>query len=126
VENNMTDTTKLTDGSLIGADKVNGTDVYNLEGDKLGEVEEVMLDKVSGQVAYAVLSFGGFLGIGHKHYPLPWSTVKYDTSKGGYVINMDKDKLEKAPSIDRDTDFTWTPEYGRGIDRYYGTTPMWM
>jgi len=122
----MTDTTKLTDGSLIGADKVNGTDVYNFEGDKLGEVEEVMLDKVSGQVAYAVLSFGGFLGVGHKHYPLPWSTLKYDTSRGGYVINMDKEKLENAPSIDRDTDFTWTPEYGRGIDRYYGTTPMWM
>jgi len=122
----MTDITKLTDGSLIGAEKVNGTDVYNLEGDKLGEVEELMLDKITGQVAYAVLSFGGFLGIGHKHYPLPWSVLKYDTSQGGYVINLDKDKLKDAPSIDPDAEFAWTADYGRGVDRYYGTTSMWM
>jgi len=122
----MTDITKLTDGSLIAAEKVNGTEVYNLEGDKLGEVEDVMIDKISGQVAYAVLSFGGFLGMGDKHYPLPWSTLKYDTQKGGYVINLDKDKLKNAPSIDRDSDFAWTADYGRGVDRYYGTTSMWM
>ncbi len=123
----MTDTTKLTDGSLIAADKVNGTDVYNLQGDKLGEVEDIMLDKISGQVAYAVLSFGGFLGLGHKHYPLPWSTLTYDTRKGGYVVNIDKKLLESAPSIDRDDDdFAWTADYGRGVDRYYGTPSMWM
>ena len=122
----MTDTTKLTDGSLIAAEKVNGTDVYNLEGEKLCEVEDIMLDKISGQVAYAVLSFGGFLGMGEKQYPLPWSVLKYDTHKGGYVINMDKDLLKDAPSIDRDTDFTWTADYGRGVDRYCGTTSMWM
>jgi len=123
----MTDETKLTDGSLIGADKVNGTDVYNLEGDKLGEVEEIMLDKITGQVAYAVLSFGGFLGMGHKHYPLPWSQLRYDTRKGGYVVNIDKEKLKDAPSIDRDTrDFMWTPDYGRGVDKYYGVPSIWM
>jgi hypothetical protein len=123
----MTDETKLTDGSLIGADKVNGTDVYNLEGDKLGEVEEIMLDKINGQVAYAVLSFGGFLGMGHKHYPLPWSQLRYDTRKGGYVVNIDKEKLKDAPSIDRDTrDFMWTPDYGRGVDKYYGVPSIWM
>jgi len=122
----MTDATKLTDGSLIAAEKVNGTDVYNLEGDKLGEVEDIMLDKISGQVAYAVLSFGGFLGMGHKHYPLPRSVLSYDTKKGGYVINLDKDLLKNGPSIDSDTEFTWTPDYGRGVDRYYGTTSMWM
>jgi sporulation protein YlmC with PRC-barrel domain len=123
----MTDTTKLTDGSLIAAEKVNGTDVYNTQGDKLGEVEDIMLDKISGQVAYAVLSFGGFLGLGEKHYPLPWSTLKYDTRKGGYVVNIDKELLENAPSIDRDDeDFAWTADYGRGIDRYYGIPTMWM
>lgn len=123
----MTDETKLTDGSLIGADKVNGTDVYNLEGDKLGEVEEIMLDKITGHVAYAVLSFGGFLGVGHKHYPLPWSQLRYDTRKGGYVVNIDKEKLKDAPSIDRDTrDFMWTPDYGRGVDKYYGVPSIWM
>jgi sporulation protein YlmC with PRC-barrel domain len=122
----MTDATKITDGNLIAAEKVNGTDVYNPEGDKLGEVEDIMLDKVSGHVAYAVLSFGGFLGMGEKQYPLPWSALKYDTRQGGYVINMDKERLENAPSIDRDTDFTWTPDYGRNVDKYYGAPSMWM
>jgi sporulation protein YlmC with PRC-barrel domain len=122
----MTDETKLTDGSLIAAEKVNGTDVYNLEGEKLGEIEDLMLDKISGHVAYAVLSFGGFLGMNEKHYPLPWSQLKYDTRKGGYTVNLDKDKLKNAPSYDRDTDFTWTADYGRGVDRYYGTASMWM
>ena len=122
----MTDATKLTDGTLIAAEKVNGNDVYNLEGDKLGEVEDVMLDKFTGQVAYAVLSFGGFLGMGEKQYPLPWSTLKYDTQKDGYVVNVDKELLKAAPSYERDTAFTWTPEYGRGVDKYYGTPSMWM
>ena len=122
----MTDATKLTDETLIAAEKVNGTDVYNLEGDKLGEVMDVMLDKITGQVAYAVLSFGGFLGMGEKQYPLPWSTLKYDTRKDGYVVNVDKELLKAAPSYDRDTEFTWTPEYGRGIYKHYGTPSMWM
>ncbi len=123
----MTDETKLTDGSLIGAGKVTGTDVYNLEGDKLGAVEEIMLDKATGQVAYAVLSFSGFMGMGHKHYPLPWSQLRYDTRKGGYVVNIDKERLKGAPSIDTDTrDFTWTSDYGRCVDKYYGVPSVWM
>jgi hypothetical protein len=89
-------------------------------------VEDIMLDKITGQVAYAVLSFGGFLGMGEKQYPLPWSSLKYDTGKNGYLVNIDKDRLKNAPSIDRDTDFTWTPDYGRTIDRYYGIPSQWM
>ncbi len=71
-------------GSLIGSDKVEGTAVYGADDTKIGSIERVMIDKMSGKVSYAVLSFGGFLGIGDDHYPLPWQSLKYDTNLGGY------------------------------------------
>ena len=119
------ETTKITSGSLSAAEKVEGTSVYNLAGEKLGTVEDVMLDKVSGKAIYAVMSFGGFLGIGEKYHPLPWSTLKYDEGRGGYVVNLDKRKLESAPTYAMDDDFRWTPEYGRSVDRYYGAPTFW-
>ena len=70
--------------ALIGSDKVEGTDVYNARGDHMGSIEHVMIDKRSGQVAYAVLSFGGFLGMGSDYYPVPWAALTYDTTLGGY------------------------------------------
>ena len=73
-------------GNLIGSDKVEGTAVFGADSQKIGTIERVMIDKVSGRVSYAVLGFGGFLGIGHDHYPLPWQSLKYDTRLGGYVI----------------------------------------
>lgn len=121
----MTDATKITNGSLIAAEKVEGTNVYNTKGEKLGTVEDIMIDKVSGRACYAVMSFGGFLGMGEKHHPLPWSTLKYDKSKEGYVVNLDKAVLEKAPTYDED-DFTWTPDYGRRVDRYYNVPTYWL
>jgi sporulation protein YlmC with PRC-barrel domain len=122
----MADMTKNTAGNLIAAEKVEGTNVYNPQGDKLGTVDDIMIDKVSGKAIYAVMSFGGFLGIGEKNHPLPWSTLKYDSSKGGYVVNLDKKVLEKAPTYDRTADFVWTPDYGREVDRYYGAPTYWM
>ena len=95
----MTDATSITTGTLISAQKVKGTTVLNLAGEKLGSVEDVMIDKVSGRAIYAVMSFGGFLGMGEKYHPLPWATLKYDEQKGGYVVNLDKKQLEGAPSI---------------------------
>ena len=71
-------------GSLIGSDKVEGTAVYGANDTKIGSIERVMIDKMTGKVSYAVLSFGGFLGIGDDHYPLPWQSLKYDTNLGGY------------------------------------------
>ena len=71
--------------SLIASDKVQGTNVYNAAGDNLGSIHDLMIDKVSGKVAYAIMSFGGFLGIGSQYHPLPWSVLKYDTRLGGYV-----------------------------------------
>src|SRR5437763_16562835 len=69
--------------SLISAGKVQGTNVYNTNGDSLGEVYDVMIDKLSGKVAYAIMSFGGFLGVGERYHPLPWNTLKYDTPRAG-------------------------------------------
>ena len=84
--------------ALIAASKVQGTEVYNSAGESLGSIHDVMIDKISGNVAYAIMSFGGFLGIGNSYHPLPWSLLQYDTGKGGYVVNLDKDQLEGAPS----------------------------
>jgi hypothetical protein len=108
-----------TSGNIIAADKVEGTDVYNASGEKLGTVDHIMIDKVGGRVCYAIMSFGGFLGLGESYHPLPWQTLKYDTSQSGFVVAMDKKKLEAAPYY-TGTDFNWTPEYGRKVDQYYG------
>ena len=84
-------------GNLIGSDKVEGTAVYGADRNKIGSIERVMIDKTSGKVSYAVLSFGGFLGIGDDHYPLPWQSLKYDTELGGYVTGITTKELESAP-----------------------------
>jgi hypothetical protein len=83
---------------LIASNKVEGTAVYNREGERLGDVYNFMVGKRSGRVAYAVMSFGGFLGIGQRYHALPWNVLDYDTDRGGYVIDADKDRLMRAPS----------------------------
>ena len=110
---------------LISSDKVEGTAVQSRKGESLGSIYQVMIDKYSGKVAYAVMSFGGFLGMGEKQHPLPWSSLTYDQDKGGYVVNLDKKRLENAPTLDRDDDFEWTPDYGRSVDKYYGAPTYW-
>jgi hypothetical protein len=117
--------TKITSGSLIAAEKVKGTNVYNADGETLGSIDDIMIDKVSGKAIYAVMSFGGFLGIGEKYHPLPWSTLHYDETKGGYLVNLDKQKLEGAPTYGMDEDFQWSPDYGRRVDEYYGAPSYW-
>ena len=112
-------------GNLIGSDKVEGTAVYGADQNKIGSIERVMIDKKSGRVSYAVLSFGGFLGIGDDHYPLPWSKLNYDESLGGYRVDVTKDQLEGAPKYDNDDDF-WTQENGRRVYDYYGVAPYWI
>lgn len=122
----MTQATSITTGSLIAADKVNGTAVFDTTGDKVGTVDNIMIDKISGRAIYAVMSFGGFLGLGEKHHPLPWSALTYDEDKGGYVINIDKKKLESAPNFDRSSDFNWTQDYGKKVDSFYNVGSYWM
>ncbi len=111
---------------LIAGSLVAGSAVYNAEGEKLGTVEDVMIDRVSGRIAYAVLSFGGFLGIGHRHYPLPWSTLHYDTSLGGYVVNLDRRMLEGAPAYADDAPADWEDHvWGQRVHDYYHADPYW-
>jgi hypothetical protein len=103
--------------SLIASSKVEGTSVYNRSGDKLGAIYNFMVNKRSGKAQYAVLQFGGFLGIGSDYYPLPWSTLTYDSKQGGYIVNLDKHILEKAPHYSAGNEPTFDRAYG---ERVYG------
>jgi sporulation protein YlmC with PRC-barrel domain len=109
--------------TLIAASKVEGTAVYNRQGEALGSVYDVMIDKRSGDVAYAVMSFGGFLGIGNSYHPVPWNMLDYDESQSGYVVDVNKEMLEKAPTFAQDQEPNWADHsYVRQIDDYYGSS----
>lgn len=108
---------------LIAGAKVAGTPVYDTAGGRLGAVEDVMIDKASGRIAYAVLSFGGFLGMGERHHPLPWAALRYDTALGGYVVGIDRSTLEGAPAL---VDDGWDDQgWGERIHSHYGVSPYW-
>jgi len=108
-------------GNLIGSDKVEGTAVYGADDAKIGSIERVMIDKISGKVSYAVLGFGGFLGLGNDHYPLPWQSLKYDVRLGGYVTGITERQLRGAPKYAEDSDWNWNDaEKNRALDAYYG------
>jgi hypothetical protein len=107
--------------SCIAADKVAGTAVYNAEGEKLGAIDTVMINKRSGRVVYAVMSFGGFLGIGARQHPMPWSVLRYDTKRGGYVVLLTREQLERAPTTAvGETPNYGDPRWGRKVYDYYG------
>jgi len=105
---------------LIASSKVEGTPVYNRAGEQLGSVHNFMVDKYTGQVAYAVMSFGGFLGLGENYHPLPWKALTYDTRLAGYVVDLDGDRLAGAPRHGAEDDPFADPDYGRRLDDYYG------
>jgi sporulation protein YlmC with PRC-barrel domain len=84
--------------SAIRAKKVSGTKVVDGSGDKIGEVEDIVLDKLSNNIMFAIVSFGGFLGIAEKYHPVPWSSLKYDKSQDSYVVNFTREQLEAAPA----------------------------
>jgi sporulation protein YlmC with PRC-barrel domain len=84
----------------IAASRVTGTNVYNPQGEKIGHVEDVVLDKMSDKVMFAVIGFGGFLGIGERYHAMPWSMLDYDPNRGGYIVTLSRDVLEKAPSYE--------------------------
>jgi sporulation protein YlmC with PRC-barrel domain len=119
-------TTEKETTSLIAASKVNGTSVYNPAGESVGTIDDVMIDKKSGKSAYAVVTFGGFLGIGSDYYPVPWSALKYDTNMGGYVTGITKDSLQSAPSFKRDADPGWGDrDFETKLHGFYGVEPYW-
>ena len=107
---------------LIASNKVEGTAVYNRDGEKLGSIYKVMVDKRSGQAEHAVLQFGGVFGLGSDYYPLPWDVLDYDTDQGGYVVDLDKSVLEKAPRFTADAEPAFDRGYGREVYDYYGVT----
>ncbi len=111
---------------LIGSDKVEGTAVYRSNGDRIGTIDRVMIDKRSGRVAYAVMSFGGFLGIGDDHYPIPWSLLVYNEKLGGYEVNLSEAQLKGAPKFAADEPWDYEDRNAQSaLYTYYGVTPYW-
>ena len=108
-------------GRLISSQKVDGTAVYNRSGDRLGDVDHMMIDKFTGQVEYAVMSCGGFLGVGESYSPVPWKSLDYDVNLGGYVIDTDRAKLASAPRYQSSGQPNWSDRaYTERVDQYWG------
>lgn len=108
---------------LIASDKVVGTDVYGAGDEHVGKIERLILEKRSGRVAYAVMSFGGFLGMGHEHFPLPWPKLTYDERLDGYRTHVTKEQVEGAPRYRPEEDYDWSVDNNRRVNDYYGVTP---
>ena len=106
--------------SVISSNKVHGTAVYNANGDKLGSIDDLVIDKLSGLVRYAALEFGGFLGLGTDRYPIPWSLLTYDTRLDGYVVPIQKSQLDGAPRYSERDIPKYTEDYGRSVYDHYG------
>ncbi len=108
---------------LISSEDVEGTNVYDLKGSKIGDIDHLMIDKISGRVTYAVMSFGGFLGLGHSHYPLPWAALKYNPRLEGYETGVTEAQLKDAPAFSDDSwsDRNWETQ----THSYYKVQPYW-
>jgi sporulation protein YlmC with PRC-barrel domain len=106
--------------ALIASDKVEGTSVFDMHGKKLGKILNFMVNKHSGQVEYAVMSFGGFIGMDEDHYPLPWQKLKYAVERQGFVVDVTKEMLNNAPKHERGDYPEYDPAYGMMINNYYG------
>lgn len=127
-------TTDAAEGDLrlILGSRVNGAPVYNPAGDHIGHVDDLSIERKDGRVVYAIMSFGGFLGIGEKFHPIPWSLLDYDPDRGGYVVSLDRATLEAAPHYERNELVTLGgPSHGADAARifeYYGPfgpLPYW-
>lgn len=105
---------------LIASDKVQGTAVFGRGGERLGSVYNFMVDKVTGRVAYAVMSFGGLLGLGERYHPLPWQALTYDPARGGYVVDLDRAAIEAAPSFAAGEEPWRDPEHRRNVFGFDG------
>jgi hypothetical protein len=108
--------------SLIASDKVENTPVYRSNGEQVGTIQRVMIDKLSGKVAYAIMSFGGFMGIGEDYYPLPWNVLTYNESLGGYEVNVTEQQLKGAPHYGQHQSWDWSDRSkARQLNDYYGS-----
>ena len=102
-----TQTSEMTGKPVIESDRVEGTTVYDPSGNNIGSIKRLMIEKISGKVAYAVMSFGGFMGMGADEHTIPWNKLTYDTSLGGYRTDITEEQLRGAPSLSRDRDYGW-------------------
>jgi hypothetical protein len=108
---------------LISSEDVQGTTVFDANGNEIGAIDHLMIDKVSGNVRYAVMSFGGFMGLGQRHYPLPWSSLTYDRDREGYLTNVTQQQLIEAPEY---TDDKWSDrDWESRIHEHYRAEPYW-
>lgn len=105
---------------LISSTKVHGTAVYSREGERLGIINSVMIDKRSGQVEYVVVGFGGLFGLGGEHHPLPWQVLTYEPARHGYIAHLGKEALGKAPSYTDEKEAPYDPAFERALYSYYG------
>jgi sporulation protein YlmC with PRC-barrel domain len=111
---------------IMSASTLEGDDVVNRQGDKLGDIEEIMIDVPRCRIAYAVLSAGGFLGVGDKLFAVPWSALTLDPENHCFILDADKERLQQAPGFDKDhwptmADPTWATQ----VHSYYGQRPYW-
>jgi hypothetical protein len=122
-ESPMASATAHPNHQLISSEDVEGTNVYDMKGSKIGDIDHLMIDKVSGRVTYAVMSFGGFLGLGHSHYPIPWGTLKYDTKLDGFRTTITEQQLRDAPAFSDDSsaDRNWEKQ----TYDHYKVQPYW-
>jgi hypothetical protein len=119
-------TAQMTGKPLIESDRVEGTTVYDPQGNNIGSIKRLMIEKVSGRVAYALMSFGGFLGIGSEEHSIPWNKLTYDTNLGGYRTDITKQQLRGAPDFSRDRDYDWADrDRERELHSHYGARPYW-
>ena len=110
---------------LIASDKVEGTAVRRSDGGKLGTIQHVMIDKRTGKVAYAVMTFGGFLGIGDEYRAVPWNLLRYNERLDAYELNVTDDQLRKAPMLTGGMESGINREWERDVHHYYGVSPYW-
>ena len=110
---------------FVASDRVEGTLVRRSDGTKIGTIERLMIDKVSGKVAYAVLGFGGFMGVGVKHIPVPWDRMKYAVALDAYEINLSDEELSRAPLFEGDEEFDWGYREDVIGDRNFYRTPAY-
>jgi len=112
------------ENSLVSSSDVNGTEVFGRDGNNIGAIDHLMIDKTSGNVAYAVMGFGGFLGLGEDHYPVPWSKLRYSTDQGGFVTDLTEEDVKGAPQPQNQ----WHAdrEWERRTHQHYGVPFYWL
>jgi hypothetical protein len=119
-------TSAMTGKPLIESDRVEGTTVYDPQGKNIGSIKRLMIEKISGRVAYAVMSFGGFLGMGQEEHTIPWNKLTYDTSLGGYRTDITEAQLRGAPAFSRDRNHDWADrQREQELHDYYGARYYW-